>query len=165
MSDVTSIRARGWAYVAIQAVLLVALIVLPGRSDWPTPPTVRLLGLILIVGGLAFVALASLRLGPALTATPVPTESGALTTTGLYRLVRHPIYTGVLAIVVGLTLRSGSWVTLAVGIVTVGFFHSKARWEEARLADRYPDYPAYAAVTPRFVPWPRPSESRYDGRR
>lgn len=60
-----------------------------------------------------------------------------------------------LLIVVGLTLRSGSFVTLAVAVVTVVFFDRKARWEEAQLRERYPDYAEYASRTPRFVPgWP-----------
>jgi len=104
---------------------------------------------------LVAVGVAALRLGAALTPTPVPTERGTLITGGLYTFVRHPIYTGVLIIVVGLVIRSGSLLTLLVGVATVWFFNAKAAWEEARLAERYPDYPAYAAVTPRFVPRPR----------
>jgi protein-S-isoprenylcysteine O-methyltransferase Ste14 len=39
--------------------------------------------------------------------------------------------------------------------VTVVFFDRKARWEEAQLRERYPDYAEYASRTPRFVPgWP-----------
>lgn len=102
--------------------------------------------------GFGVMALASLRLGAALTPTPVPSGRGTLTTTGLYRHVRHPIYTGVLLIVVGLTVRSGSWISMAVGVATVVFFDRKANWEEARLAETFNDYQAYASRTPRFVP-------------
>jgi len=145
----------GWVFVAVQGVLLGALILLPGRDDWATPSLLRGAGYGFILAGLAVIAIASLRLGSALTPTPVPTSRGVLATTGLYRWVRHPIYTGVLAIVAGLTVRSGSVVHLAVAVITVVFFVVKAKWEEARLAERYPDYAAYAAITPRFVPRPR----------
>ena len=102
--------------------------------------------------------MASLSLGRSLTPTPVPVNYGALKTGGLYRFVRHPIYTGVLAIVVGLTLRSGSWISLVVAAVTVVFFTVKARWEEGQLMERYSGYAVYAAQTPRYVPgWPRRS--------
>lgn len=142
----------GWLFVAAQAVLLVVLVALPGGSAWPTPAPVRVLGIVLVAAGLALMGAAALRLGPALTPTPVPSARGELTTGGLYDLVRHPIYSGVLTAVVGIVARSGSLVTLAVGVATVAFFSLKARWEEARLAERYPDYPAYAARTPRFIP-------------
>ena len=148
-------RTVGWAFVAGQVVLLVALVLLPGRDDWPTPPWVRTAGQVLVIAGFVLMIMASLRLGRGLTATPVPNARGQLITGGLYRYVRHPIYTGVLLIVVGLTLRSGSVVTLAVAVVTVVFFDRKARWEEAQLRERYPDYAEYASHTPRFVPgWP-----------
>lgn len=150
----------GWLFVAAQAVLLILLVTLPGGDAWATPAWLQLIGLVAVIGGVALVAIAALRLGPALTPTPVPTAGGALTTEGLYRFVRHPIYSGVLAAVVGVTIRSGSLLVLAVGVVTVVFFHVKARWEEARLTERYPDYPAYAATTPRFVPRPSSTGGR-----
>lgn len=148
-------RAVGWAFVAGQVVLLVALVVLPGGDAWPTGSAVWTTGQVLVIAGLAVIIVASLRLGTGLTPTPVPSQRGHLVTGGLYRYVRHPIYTGVLLIVVGLTVRSGSVVTLAVSVVTVVFFDGKARWEEAQLSERYDGYADYAARTPRFVPgWP-----------
>lgn len=154
-SDTTSThRTIGWLFVAIQAVLLLGLIFGPTGSAWPGPPWLRLLGMALIVAGLVIIAAAALGLGSALTATPVPTKSGQLTTTGLYRFVRHPIYSAVLTITLGLTIRSRSWFALALAVAIVVFFSAKARWEEARLAERYPTYAAYAARTPRFVPRP-----------
>ncbi len=145
-------NVSGWLFVAVQAVLVGALVVLPGRSDWPTPTWVAALGSGFVLAGLAFAGVAALRLGRSLTPTPVPRDDGVLATTGLYRFVRHPIYTGVLAVVVGLTVSSGSLISLAVGVTTVAFFDRKARWEEARLSERYDGYAAYASVTPRFVP-------------
>lgn len=147
-------HVTGWVFVAIQAVLLGALILLPGHDHWPTPDWLTSAGYGLVFAGLAAIAIASLRLGSALTPTPVPTRRGQLTTSGFYRYVRHPIYTGVLAIVIGLVLRSGSILSLAIGIGTVVFFNLKAQWEETQLADRYPGYEEYAAATPRFVPQP-----------
>lgn len=147
-------RSIGWVFVAVQAVLLVVLVALPGDDDWSTDGAVGSLADVLVVVGFALLGLAALVLGRSLTPTPVPVDGGELRTTGPYRFVRHPIYTGVLVIVVGLTLRSGSWPTLAVAVATVVFFHVKASWEERRLAERYPDYLAFAARTPRFVPRP-----------
>ncbi|MEM9561460.1 MAG: isoprenylcysteine carboxylmethyltransferase family protein [Actinomycetota bacterium] len=142
----------GRLFVVVQFLLLVTLIAIPGADHWPVPTVVDLIGLALVLGGVALVVVAALRLGPALTPTPVPNERGQLTTTGLHGLVRHPIYTGVLAAVAGVTIRSGNVLVLLVAVGTVAFFVVKARWEEDRLRDRYPDYDRYAAGTPRFVP-------------
>lgn len=146
-------------WVAAQVVLLGALILLPGGSAWSTPRWLEVLATVLFFGGLILIGLAALGLGSALTPTPVPTKRGSLNTGGLYRFVRHPIYTGVLAVVAAMTIRSGSWLHLAIAAVTVVFFDQKAAWEETRLRASYPGYARYAAATPKFVPrpWPRAS--------
>jgi protein-S-isoprenylcysteine O-methyltransferase Ste14 len=145
-------RATGWTFVGAQAVLIATLILLPGRRDFSLPDGVRTAADVLFWLGIALAVGAGLSLGRALTATPVPTAAGALRTDGLYRLVRHPIYSGVILIVIAMAVRSQSFVSLAVAAVTLVFFTVKARWEEGRLIDRYPEYPEYAARTPRFVP-------------
>ncbi len=147
-------QLTGWALVGVQALLIGALVVLPGRDDWATPSWLNTVGSVLLLSGFAVMVAASLRLGRALTPTPVPTKHGQLTTSGLYRYVRHPIYSGVLLVVAGMAVPSGSWISATVAATTVVFFNAKARWEEARLAERYDDYAAYAADTPRFVPRP-----------
>lgn len=146
--------AIGWGFVAAQALLLGALILLPAQQDWPTPPWLATLGWVATMGGFVVIAVSALGLRAALTPTPVPSGRGYLTTTGLYRFVRHPIYSGVLLIVAGLTVRSGNWWSLAVGLSTIVFFDRKARWEEALLTETFEQYAAYQAATPRFVPRP-----------
>ncbi len=147
-------QVTGWGFVAVQAILIIALVVLPGRNDWPTPTGVTAVGSGVIIAGFVIMGVAALRLGRSLTPTPVPKTSGELQTNGLYQFVRHPIYTGVLATIVGLTIRSGSFITATVAIVAIGFFNAKAQWEEAQLAKTYPGYIDYAKRTPRFVPQP-----------
>ena len=148
MSD----RTIGWAFVAVQIDLFAAFVVLPARTDWPTPIWVEAIGIAVVAVGLGIVVVAGRGLGSALSPTPIPRDDGVLTTSGLFARVRHPIYAGVLVIVVGLVIRSGSLVTLSVGLVTIVFFHVKARWEEQRLAETYAGYVDYARRTPRFLP-------------
>jgi protein-S-isoprenylcysteine O-methyltransferase Ste14 len=96
-----------------------------------------------------------INLGRSLTPLPSPVPHGELRTGGLYRLVRHPIYSGILALTIGVAIRSTNWAVVAATIGLTGWFMAKARWEERRLLIRYPGYRGYAAHTPRFVPfWP-----------
>ena len=143
----------GWLWVGGQVVLLVALAFWPDGDAWGKPAWLLALAGVLFFGGLALIAISALGLGTALTPTPVPTKSGQLTTSGLYKFVRHPIYTGVLAVVAGITLRSGSWVHVAIAVVTYLYFDRKAAWEEQALREAYPDYDAYASGTPKFIPF------------
>lgn len=145
-------RTIGWVYVAIQAIVIAVVVLLPGRDDWPTPSWVVLAGGAVVLLGFALMAVAALNLGTTLTPTPVPKESGTLRTDGFYQYVRHPIYVGVITCLAGVTIRSGSLITLTAAIVAVGFFNAKAQWEEAQLAKKYPEYVDYRASTPRFVP-------------
>jgi len=152
--DPAASRSRtGWLLVAVQVVLLVALVLVPTGTAWPMPAWLRTAASGATLLGLVAIVVASLTLGRALTPTPVPNGRGELRTGGLYGLVRHPIYTGVLLVVVGLTVGTRSIAGLALGLLTVGFFVLKARWEEARLAEAFPAYRDYAAVTPAFVPF------------
>ncbi len=144
----------GWTFVVAQVGLLLLIIVAPSGDDWATPGWLTAIGWILSIVGVGIALAASLRLGAALTPTPVPTGRGELMTHGMYRYVRHPIYTGVLAIVVGIVIRSGSITTAIIGLVLIVFFSVKSRWEEQQLREHYEGYEDYSSVTPRFVPGP-----------
>lgn len=147
-------RTIGWLLVAAQAALLLTLVLLPSGDAWPTPSWLEVTGLVTAGLGAVWALIAALRLGERLTPTPVPRDGGELRTDGPYALVRHPIYTGVLLIVVGITLRSGSALVLVLALSTAVFLHAKARFEEGLLAERFPEYRRYAEQTPRFVPAP-----------
>ena len=142
--------------VAAQFVLLGLIALLPGGWGWPVPAWLRLLGLLGVLAGVVVMLLGGTALGRGLTAVPIPNEHAQLRTGGLYRVVRHPIYTGLLLASGSYVVATGSgWRALAfVGLVVL--LTAKARWEEVRLARRFAAYPEYAARTPRFVPrWPR----------
>ncbi len=147
-------RTVGWLFVLVQAVLLVAIVATPGGDLWARPAWLVALAGVGIVAGIVIAAVAALGLGASLTPSPVPSAAGELQTTGLYAMVRHPVYAGVILALIGAATRSGSAVTVALVVATIVFFALKSRWEERRLIDRYPAYPAYAAQTPRFVPNP-----------
>jgi protein-S-isoprenylcysteine O-methyltransferase Ste14 len=71
---------------------------------------------------------------------------------GLYRYVRHPIYTGDLLMLAGLQLALNSWLVLAVALAAVVVVR-QSRVEEAMLARHMPGYPVYRARTKRFIPF------------
>ncbi len=145
-------RTIGWAFVAAQAVLISVVVVMPSADHFPVPPWLDTITTVMFWLGTALAVMAAAVLGRALTATPVPNDRAELRTTGPYRLVRHPIYSGVLLIVVALSIGSGNVAKVIVGGATITFFHAKAAWEEQRLGERFSDYAAYAAETPRFLP-------------
>jgi protein-S-isoprenylcysteine O-methyltransferase Ste14 len=145
-------RTIGWLFVAVQAVLLAAIVLLPGRDDFAVAGRVRTAADVVFWIGIALMVVAAVFLGRSLTATPVPLDRAELRTNGPYRWARHPIYSGVILVVIGLSVRSGSLITATVGVVTLVFFVVKSSWEERRLAERFTGYAEYAARTGRFFP-------------
>jgi protein-S-isoprenylcysteine O-methyltransferase Ste14 len=99
-------------------------------------------------------AIAGLRhLGASLTPYPKPGAEAELRVHGAYRLVRHPIYGGLLLVCVGwslLTSPSALVTSIVLGLVVWG----KSMREEAWLLDRYPGYEGYRRqVRRRFLPY------------
>jgi protein-S-isoprenylcysteine O-methyltransferase Ste14 len=147
--------ARAWLYVGIQLGLLVAMVVLPSGEAWPVPAWLAAAGRIGQLAGVAVLVVALVNLGPSLTPLPTPTPTSTLRRGGLYRLVRHPIYSGILLLAFATASVSASWWVLAAAAGLAVLFQVKSGFEERLLRRRYPEYAAYADRTGRFVPVPR----------
>lgn len=147
--------AVAWLFVMVQLALLVAILLLPPGDAWTSPRWLDAAATILEWGGAAVLLVGLVNLGRSLTPLPSPVANGELRTGGLFRVVRHPIYSGIMALTIGVAIRSGSLSVAVATAALVAWFSLKARWEETRLVARYPGYAAYAERTPRFVPlWP-----------
>lgn len=143
------------ALVIAQFVLLGVVLLLPPGSAWTLPTWAVVACGALALAGLAVLAVGGLALGRGLTALPLPNDAAQLRTSGPYRFVRHPIYTGLLALALARTLTSGNPGTVVAFVLLVALLTVKARFEERHLAARFDGYHAYAARTPRFVPGAR----------
>lgn len=143
---------------AVKVAILLALFaqtllpdVLPISSE---PGILRLTGVTLFTAGLGMAIIARLQLGRNWSdIESAGVLSGQIVVgEGLYRFVRHPIYTGDLLLLIGMQLALNSWcVLLAISLVPVVF--RKAVQEERMLIRRLPGYEAYCRRTKRFVPF------------
>jgi protein-S-isoprenylcysteine O-methyltransferase Ste14 len=143
----------GRLLVIAQLALVVVLVLLRRRGDWPVPRGLEVACVFAVVLGLVIMVLGGTTLGRGLSATPLPNAHAQLRTGGLYRFVRHPIYSGLLLAAAAITVASGSVFRLVVFVLLAVLISVKARWEETRLVARFEGYGAYAARTPRFVPF------------
>lgn len=150
---------RGEWYVVLQG-LLFALVVFGPRTGFGLPPWPQGLataaawaGGTLIVAGIAMALAAALHLGTNLTPLPYPRDGARLVVHGLYRLVRHPIYCGVLLTAFGWALFVQGWLTLAWAAVLFVFFDIKSRREEAWLVQRFPAYADYRRRVRKLLPF------------
>jgi len=111
------------------------------------------LGLVLLVIGLGFAVWARPHIGRNWGTPMTQKQEPDLVTSGPYRLVRHPIYSGLLLAVVG-TAVALSWLWLIAAALAGLYFVYSATVEEHYLATQFPDtYPAYKQSTKMLVPY------------
>ncbi|OHV04214.1 methyltransferase family protein [Mycobacterium talmoniae] len=133
---------------------MVVLSVLDHRFGWSSvPATVSLVGDVLVALGLAVCMLVVIQNGYA--AANVTVESDQrLASTGLYGLVRHPMYTGNVILMIGIPLALGSYwglVLILPGLVVLGL---RIRDEEELLGQELAGYQEYRRrVHYRLVPY------------
>lgn len=111
------------------------------------------IGLVLFAAGLGFAVWARVHIGRNW-GTPMTLKSEPeLVSSGPYRLVRHPIYTGVILAGLG-TAVALSWAWLiAVALGGVYFIYA-ATVEERTMVERFSEsYPLYRRSTKMFVPF------------
>ena len=145
-------KTRGNLYVAIQFLFLAVLVFAPAGALWSTDGFVGSAGVALEVVGIAVLVISFINLGKSLTAHPMPLATGTLKTTGLYAVVRHPIYLGLLMVAAGVTVHGAS-IWHLVGFVGLSvLLHIKAGFEERLLRAAYPEYEAYARRVGRLIP-------------
>ena len=152
-------RTRSWFGSALWPglVITLALAFAIPRADWNAVALhaawIRILGLAILVGGTAFAIWARLALGAMWSATPAVKEEHRLRTSGPYRVTRHPIYTGMLAMLLGTGLLTGDGRILVAFPVYVVLVEIKLHIEERLMLAEFPDdYPRYRRQVPQLVP-------------
>lgn len=145
-------QLHAWSYVFVQAVLLVLLVFLD-EGIGPQVHRFVIVGRSLECLGIVGVLVCAASLRRSLTVVPIPKEEGQLSTTGLYRYVRHPMYSSVLLVALGISLNSGSVVKYLLTICLYVLFYLKSVYEEKFLRLKYPDYADYSSRIPRFIPF------------
>jgi protein-S-isoprenylcysteine O-methyltransferase Ste14 len=97
--------------------------------------------------------LGALALGRNLTPMPTPHQNARLQTTGVYGVVRHPIYSGLLLLALLETLARGSVLAWGLFVALAVLLEFKSRFEEQKLRQRFAEYGAYQARVKKFVPF------------
>jgi protein-S-isoprenylcysteine O-methyltransferase Ste14 len=140
--------------VVAQSVLMIACVAVgvTWPSQWHSAATFVAGILLTTLGGLLG-ATGWRGLGRNRTPFPKPQADSVLVETGVYGLVRHPLYASVILGGWGWALLWSSVPALIAAALMLVFFDLKARREERWLRARYAGYDAYARRVARLIPW------------
>ena len=119
---------------------------------WPPGPVLPLIGTAIVAAGIGYASWARVHLGRNWSSKVVVKEDHALIRTGPYRLVRHPIYAGMLLALLGSALAVGEWrgfLALAFALIGVLF---RVHAEETRMTETFPEYADYKRQSSALVP-------------
>jgi len=158
--DVKKTRTRATSWPRWSALILGAVLLLVSRTPFlrtfvfPRSLASDIVAVFLCVAGMSVAIWARRDLGRNWSATPTIRENHELITSGPYRFVRHPIYSGILLALLGTAIASGNVLWLVALALFLGLFAFRMRAEEQLMGSEFPDqYPSYVARTSALIPF------------
>lgn len=145
------IRLKDKVLVSIQFVLFGCYAI---DFDWSLGFSLffKFIGLAVAIIGLIISLLAVLQLNKNLSPFPTPKEKAVLLENGLYKFVRHPIYSGLLLLFYGYGIYVDSIYKLLISSLLLVLFYFKTNYEERLLEIKFQDYSLYKLKVGRFFP-------------
>ena len=81
-------------------------------------------------------------------------KTSRLVTTGVYRTIRHPLYSSLLFLGWGMFFKSPSWLDAGLALLCTLFLTATARIEERENIEYFgADYEVYMRQSKMFIPW------------
>jgi protein-S-isoprenylcysteine O-methyltransferase Ste14 len=149
--------ATGFGYFVVSVLifnLLVRTQVLGRTLLIPHGPVPSWLAIVAAAAGLGITLWARVVLGRNWSGSITHKEGHELVEGGPYRFVRHPIYTGMLLMIVGTASARGTWDAAAALVLFTVVHIWKLQREEELMTRHFPEtYPAYRARTKALIPF------------
>ncbi|AWG23188.1 hypothetical protein FFWV33_17460 [Flavobacterium faecale] len=142
---------KDYLFVSIQF-LLFGLYAFDFLPSFDLPQSVKYIGLLFAIIGFIISALSVLQLNKNLTVFPTPKTDSELITFGMYKLSRHPIYTGLILFTFGYAFYKVSFLKLVIAFVLLLLFYFKTKYEEQQLLQKFSDYKEYQKKVNLFFP-------------
>jgi protein-S-isoprenylcysteine O-methyltransferase Ste14 len=151
------------AQMTTSLLIALAFVLLLGRKSpdalkvqlTPRQPWLGLLGDTLCIASVVFAICARVRLGANWSgAMAMVREGHELVQSGPYRIIRHPIYTGLLFAMLGTAFTIGSVASYLAVLLALAAFLARIRVEEKLMTSQFPDaYPLYQRRTRALLPF------------
>ena len=149
----TKIKFVEYLFVGTQFVLFLAFFPDIHIADLDFPKWLSSIGLILVFGGILLAFMAIYQIRNSVSAFPSPLPEAQLMTSGVFKLIRHPIYSGILLAGMGYALHTDSLFRMILTALLFILFYFKSSYEEKLLTQKFPGYKEYQQNSGRF--WPK----------
>ena len=140
------------AYVGIQFLLFLVYLYDMPFLHFTLSSIVKDIFLAVSLIGIGIALLSMMQLNIHLSPFPSPKKGSKLVQNGLYKYVRHPIYSGVLIALFGYGVYTTSSYRLIISFSLLVLFYYKSKYEEMHLQRNFSDYKSYQKTTGRFFP-------------
>lgn len=147
-----AVSSRDYIFVGLQFLLFGAYLLEFPRLRLNFPDNADIINLILAGLGVIIIIVSMLQLSRNLSPFPTPKKDSELVVTGLFKYVRHPIYSGILMTTFFLAIYLNSGYKLIIVLLLGTLFYYKSNYEEGELRKKFPGYESYRASTGRFFP-------------
>lgn len=142
--------SKDYIFVSLQGILFIAFLGNIDFFNWQIPYWIQIASLLPALIGMVIIIKAILQLNKNLSPFPTPIQNGQLIKNGLYKYVRHPIYSGILMTCFSLSIYTESEYRFLITLLLYILFYFKSNYEEERLSNIYPEYPEYRKTRARF---------------
>lgn len=136
-----------------QMIVCTAILISTPFTHIDLPMWMNMIGSLLFVFGLFVMIVAVFYLGSNLTPFVRPKERGQLVVSGIYSIVRHPMYLGGILLTWGWSIYWNSWLAMIFSFILIFILDRKASEEEKWLTKKYPEYLSYKARVKKIIPF------------
>lgn len=120
--------------------------------SYQLPVWLNYIAIFFVVVGLLVVLFGILSLNVNFSPFPTPKTNSSLISHGIYKYVRHPVYSGIIIALLAYAFFSSSAFRLLITAGLAIVFYFKTKLEEKLLRERFTDYRGYMRRTGRFFP-------------
>ncbi len=145
-------KSKDYWLVTAQFLLFTLYLWNPIKVTLHDQKNLDLLALIAVALGFVIMLLAIYALRKSISPFPSPRKNAILIQVGIYRFVRHPIYTSILLTTLGWAVYSNSLFRIFIFAALFILFEIKSNFEEKLLTQKFSNYTPYKKITGKYLP-------------
>lgn len=147
------LKSKDILFVGLQVLLFILFFLVPSNQGWYLASWIRVSFFAVAIIGLFVAAISIFQLRRNLSPFPTPVSQGTLIQSGLYKNIRHPVYTGMFLFFLAYAIGEQSLFKLFIAFLLLVLFYCKSRYEEKLLVEKFPEYKQYQKRSYRFFPF------------